>query len=192
MFINEPPASPGRDALYQEDIDEDGFVWNNTRAWAWNPEAYRQFVELTGKVSEAAGLSFRDQGFLVSATASTISNSGCSLAWGNRLSTATSATTAVSVLSGSATDDMTERDRALTHWARKVADEPHAATQADVEQLRSAGLSDAEIFNTTFYVAMRVAFSTINDAMGAPLNSELLEDYDPGVVAAVDFGRAPG
>ena len=40
-------------------------------------------------------------------------------------------------------------------------------TADDVEALRSAGIADQEIFHATAFVALRLAFSTVNDPLGA-------------------------
>ena len=36
----------------------------------------------------------------------------------------------------------------------------------DVDELRAAGLSDQEIFEATVFCALRLAFSTVNNALG--------------------------
>ncbi|HJS71682.1 MAG TPA: hypothetical protein VJ858_03065 [Acidimicrobiia bacterium] len=189
MFLEEPPASPERATAYQEDLDEDGFVWGITKLWAWNPEARDLKNALLGQLTEHAGLTFRDRGILISAMATAVDNSGCALAWGNRLATAAGVETAAGVLRGEEPDTMSDRDRVLSRWARKVARDPVSTTQADVDELRDAGFSDPEIFSISFFVAMRIAFSAVNDALGAPLDLRLVETFPEEVVAAVDFGR---
>ena len=68
--------------------------------------------------------------------------------------------------------------------------DPNGTSRADVEALRCAGLSDDEIFEATAFVAMRLAFSTVNDALGVAPDAELVERAQPQVRAAVTFGRA--
>ena len=41
-FLNEPPLSAQAQALYDEDLTEDGFVWNVSRLWAHQPETMEQ------------------------------------------------------------------------------------------------------------------------------------------------------
>ena len=53
---------------------------------------------------------------------------------------------------------------------------PQRDVAADVEALRDAGFDDAQIFAITFFVALRMAFSTVNDALGARPDRELLDD----------------
>jgi hypothetical protein len=55
--------------------------------------------------------------------------------------------------------------------------------------LRAAGLSDREIFEATVYVAFRLAFSTVNDALGARPDQRLVASAPPEVRAAVAYGR---
>lgn len=145
MFLEEPPASERRDAIYQENTEDEGFVWTLTKLWAWTPDATDKLDDLMGQLAKDGGLFFRDRGILVSTTAS------CSLAWGNRLNKAAGLDTAVSVLEGEESAEMTARDRALSRWARKVARGPTQTTQADMDELRAIGMSDSEILATTFY-----------------------------------------
>jgi alkylhydroperoxidase family enzyme len=74
-------------------------------------------------------------------------------------------------------------------WSRQVVDDPNATTEADVERLRQAGLGDREIFEATTWIALRLAFSTINDALGARPDQELAGRVPPLVREAVTFGR---
>lgn len=189
MFLEEPPPSEERDAAYAEDVEEDGFVWTLTKLWAWNSAIEDRLRALLDEASDAGGLSFRDRGMLVSATATTIRNSSCALAWGNRLASSAGVDTAVGVLTGGETESMSKRDRVLSRWARKVAGDPTSTTGADIADLRALGLTDAEIHAITVYIGARIAFSTVNDALGAPLDRPLLEEYPPEVVEAVNFGR---
>jgi hypothetical protein len=36
-FLEEPPASPRVQALYDEDLADGGYVWNVSRLWAHQP-----------------------------------------------------------------------------------------------------------------------------------------------------------
>jgi hypothetical protein len=37
-FLTEPPATAAAQAMYDEDVADDEFVWNLTRVWAYQPE----------------------------------------------------------------------------------------------------------------------------------------------------------
>jgi alkylhydroperoxidase family enzyme len=128
---------------------------------------------------------------LVCATASQLQDSYCSLAWGKTLAAEAGATTAAAVLTGSDDTALTARDRALAAWARKLVADPNSTTLSDIDTLRSAGLDDGAIFEATAFVAFRLAFSTVNDALGANRDWQLLSTVPPEVRGAVTYGRAP-
>ncbi len=188
-FLTEPEPSPETQALYDGDIGQVGYVMNLSRMWAHNPRLHDGLFDLVAECFEAAGLSFRDRGVLISAAASTMGDPYCSLAWGNRLAAASDATVAAGVLRG---DDsgLDERERALARWARRVARDPNATTAHDVAPLRAVGYDDAQVLAITTFVALRLAFSTVNDALGAVPDDELKAAASPQVRAAVTWGRA--
>jgi alkylhydroperoxidase family enzyme len=74
--------------------------------------------------------------------------------------------------------------------ARKVVQSPNTTTEEDMASLRRAGLSDQEIFDATVFVAFRLAFSTVNDALGASPDRQLAQRAPDVVLRAVKFGRA--
>lgn len=189
-FLGDPAPSAGQRKLFDEDLHRDGFVWNATRLWAHQPDLYEQFVALFGGVSSAAGLSVRDMAMLVLGTASTLGDSYCSTAWGRYLTKWADADTARAVLKR---DDrpLTDRERALVAWARKVASDPNGTTPTDVQSLRDVGFNDPQIVALTFYGALRLALSTTNDALGARPDIALADTLDPAVREAITWGRPP-
>jgi alkylhydroperoxidase family enzyme len=187
-FLSEPPATPEAQALYAEDLEGDGYVMNLTRLWAWQPGLHDRLVGLIGAAGEAASLTMRQKGVLVAACASTLGDSCCSFAWGTRLAGETEPAVAAAVLRG---DDsgLDPVDRALAAWARKVARDPNGTTADDVQELRDAGFDDGQVFAVTAYVAIRLAFSTVNDALGAAADAELRAAAPAEVRDAVTYGR---
>jgi hypothetical protein len=55
--------------------------------------------------------------------------------------------------------------------------------------LREAGFSDQQVFGITVYIAARLAFSTVNDALGATPDVELVDSLPPQVRDAISYGR---
>jgi uncharacterized peroxidase-related enzyme len=191
MFLHEPPASDAREAAYDDDREADGYVNNHTRLWCWRPDLRAAFAALRSGVMGSSALTDRDWAVLVTATASELQDSYCSLAWGVRLADLTDDETAAGVLAAEPAHALSEREAALVDWARKVVRDPNATERADVDQLRELGLGDREIFEATAFVAFRLAFSTINDALGALPDKQLAETAPAPVRAAVDYGRPP-
>jgi uncharacterized peroxidase-related enzyme len=189
-FLSEPEMTPQVQALYDEDLADGDYVWNVSRLWAHQPGTVTQLFELMSQAFLASGLGYRQRGILVAATASALGDSYCSLAWGGKLAAASDPALAAAVLSGGDAG-LTEQEKALAAWARKVARNPNGTTQADVQELREAGLDDGQIFAVTAFAALRLAFSSINDALGAQPDAQLARSLPPAVREAVTYGRPP-
>jgi len=187
-FLGDPPVSPQVRALYDEDLAGGGYVSNGSRLWAHQPETRKGLFELMSQAFRPSGLTFRQCGILVTAAASALGDSYCSLAWGGKLGKASNSAIAAGVLDGSDAG-LTDQEKAMAAWARKVARNPNATTPADVQALREAGLGDGQIFAITAFVALRLAFSTINDSLGAQPDAELAQSVPREVREAVTYGR---
>jgi uncharacterized peroxidase-related enzyme len=187
-FLEEPAVSAQAQELFDEDVAEDGFVSNVSRLWAHQPDTLRRLFELMSDAFRASGLTFRQRGILVTAAASTLGDSYCSLAWGGKLAQASDPALAAGVLTGGDAG-LTDQEKAIADWARKVARDPNATTAADVKTLRDCGLDDRQIFAVTAFVALRLAFSTVNDCLGAQPDAELARTLPEEVRAAVTYGR---
>ncbi|MEV1204313.1 carboxymuconolactone decarboxylase family protein [Microbispora rosea] len=187
-FLGMPDVGAEARQIFDEDVAEVGYVMSVSRLWAYQPATVTGLFALLRQVNTGDRLSLRQRSVLVTACASAFGDSYCSLVWGGRLAEASDARTAAGVLRG-VDDGLSDSERAMATWARKVARDPNGTTAADVQELRDAGFDDAQIFTITVFVALRVAFSTVNDALGlrpdAPLRSTV-----PGAVRdAVTFGR---
>jgi uncharacterized peroxidase-related enzyme len=187
-FLREPPVSAQVQALYDEDIKEDGYVSNGSRLWAHQPGTVEHLFGVMSEAFEPSGLGLRQRGILVTAAASALGDSYCSLAWGGKLAKASDAAVAEGVLTRSDAG-LTGQEKAMAAWARKVARDPNATTPADIQDLRDAGLDDGQIFAITAFVALRLAFSTVNDALGCLPDAELAQSVPREVRDAVTYGR---
>jgi uncharacterized peroxidase-related enzyme len=192
MFLGEPPRSEARDAMYAEERESEGYVSNHTRLWSWRPDLDKGFFALRTSLMESSALSDREFAVLVTSTAAALGDSYCALAWGPRLAGLSDDETAAHVLAGEPTAALSEREAALAAWARRVVGDPNATTSQDVAGLREVGLGDGEILEATAFIAFRLAFSTVNDALRAAPDRELAGEAPDAVRAAVNFGRAPG
>lgn len=174
--------------LYDDDLAGDGFVMNLTRVWAHAPGLQDRLMALLGEATEAAGLTLRQRGILVAACASARRDSYCSVAWGARLAAEAGAEVAAGVLRG---DDsgLDDAERVLARWARRITVDPGSTTADDVAELRRVGFDDGQVVALTAYVAGRIAFSTVNGALGAQPDAQYRTSAPPEVLAAVDYGR---
>jgi uncharacterized peroxidase-related enzyme len=188
-FLEPPQLSAEVQRLYDDDVEQLGFVMNLSRLWGHQPTLHHGLVDLIGQASRAGSLTSRERGVLVVACASALGDSYCSLAWGKRLAGVAGADVACSVLR--ADDDRLEAtEQALARWARTITRHPNTTEAHDVQALRDAGYRDAQIFAITTFVALRIAFATVNDALGARPDHELSETTPPSVRGAVTYGRS--
>ena len=58
-FLEEPPTSPEAQALYDDDVNESGYVWNVSHLWAYQTETVERLFELMSQAFKPSGLSFR-------------------------------------------------------------------------------------------------------------------------------------
>lgn len=190
MFIQPPPESADTARLYDASAQSEGFVMNLTKAWAWRPDVFTGFAALRNQLTGAAPFSKRELAVMVCAAASQLGDAYCALAWGRTLVAEAGAGAARAVLAAQGDAALTRREAALAAWARQVVKDPNATTPADIARLREAGLGDREIFEATVFIAFRLAFSTVNDALGIPPDAELAQALPAELRAAVSFGRA--
>ena len=189
-FLGDAPENDETAKLFDADRDEDGYVANHTRLWSWRPDLRGRFADLRTDLMASSSLTDRDWAVLVTSTAAELTDSYCSLAWGERLAKLAGDETAAQVLLGNATG-LTEREAALSGWARQLVRDPNGTTEADVDRLREVGLNDREIFEATTFIAFRLAFSTVNDALGAVPDKQVADAAPGQVRAAVTYGRPP-
>ncbi|MDE2090476.1 MAG: hypothetical protein KGJ08_01075 [Gammaproteobacteria bacterium] len=164
---------------------------NLTRLWAWHPELTEAFMQARMMIPASNVFSKRELAVMVCSMARTLGDSYCALAWGKRLADASSQETAAAVLTTGDFPVLSPREIALAHWTRQIVKDPNATTHADVDKLRDAGLSEREIFDATVFIALRLAFSTVNDALGVHPDPQVAEQAPAVVRKAVSFGRQP-
>jgi uncharacterized peroxidase-related enzyme len=190
MFLDNP-ATPEALAYLEAERASTGYVMNLERAWAWRPDVAQAFTALRKQVMGQSSLSPREFALLVCAGARALGDSYCAIAWGSRLAKLADPQLAGELLGGAQPAALTARESALARWAEQVVRDPNAARAQQVDELRTAGLSEREIFEATVFVALRLAFSTVNDALGAQPDAELLAAAPSEVRAAVTYGRRP-
>jgi alkylhydroperoxidase family enzyme len=191
-FLDDPEVDEHVARMYAGDVSGQGYVAHLTRVWAYSPEALGALSYLLKQASATAGLDARTRALLVTACAATMGDSYCSLAFGSQLARAAGDDVAAAVLLDQGQESvLSPEERVLVRWARRVARDPSGTTLADVGTLRALGYSDRQIFAITLFVALRLAFSTVNDALGATPDAELTERVPAAVRSAVTFGRPP-
>jgi len=189
MFLKDAPVTDDVRSCFDESAAADGYVANHTRLWAWRPDMDRDFLELRSRLLSTTSLTERERAIVVSAAVSELGDSYCTIAWGSKLASLTSDRDAALVIANRDPESLTTREKALAAWVRKTVRDPNSTSQADVDDLRSAGFDDREIFEATLLAAYRLAFSTVNDALGCSPDRELYDAAPVELKSAVTFGR---
>ena len=187
-FLAAPPRTPEAQQLFDDDLQGGGYVTNVSRLWANLPHALHQLSDLLAETTDAGALTYRQRAVLVTTTAASLGDAYCSLAWGKKLADVANPAVAASVIEGE-TEGLEAEEKALADWARLVVEDPNATTDEDIEALRRAGFQDDQIFAITVFVSLRLAFATVNDALGAVPDRQLSDTVPDAVRAAVSFGR---
>jgi uncharacterized peroxidase-related enzyme len=191
MFLTESSSAESESYLERERAAT-GYVMNCERVWAWRPDVAEGFGRLRQQLMKQTSLTAREIALLTCTTVRVLGDSYCSLAWGTRLAALRGAADVATLLQGEDPLTSTSREVALRKWAEQVVRDPNGASAKQVEKLRAAGLSDQEIFEATVHIAFRLAFSAVNDALGAVPDREVVAAAPSEVVAAVTYGRWPG
>jgi len=192
-FLEPPVPSRAAEELQAEDLAELGYVANLSRVWSYDALALDELLGLSRRVARAAELSIRHRLLLVLATSAARRSTYCIYAWGSKFAAEIDARSASAVVRGD--DDpvgLTAAEVALVHWARSVATMPSSTTAADVDELRETGWSDDQIFAITVFSALRMAFSTVNDALGADPDPDLAGTTPLALQEVLSFGRHLG
>jgi alkylhydroperoxidase family enzyme len=185
-FLVEPGRTGAVAQMYDAEQERQGYVANLTRVWAQSPEALAVLSHALGAAHALAGVGDAERALLTTATASTMGDAYCSLVWGTKLARSVGEEVAAGLIRGE--DELLgERGLALAAWARQLVHDPSGTTLDDVDHLRALGYSDQQVFGLTLFVALRQAFSTVNDALGALPDAHLV--VPDAVREAIDFGR---
>ena len=173
--------------LYRDEHQRFGYLPNFVKAFSSRPEAYRAWLSLNGSIKQAMDL--RRYELATIAAAEQLRSSYCALAHGSvLLEQVMEGDELQAVVADHRNAGLDETDVAIMDLAEKVAADATSVTQADIDRLRSLGLSDAEIVDVVLAAAARCFFSKALDALGARPDSRYAE-LDPGIRDALTVGH---
>jgi uncharacterized peroxidase-related enzyme len=159
--------TPNEPKFFDENLAPAGHVPNFVRTFAARPAVYEAWKQLNGAIKESMDLRRYELATLAAATA--LKSSYCSLAHGQVLADKFYTAEEVAALVGEPPNDPT--DRAVMAFARKVALAADTVTQADVDELKAIGLTDADVLDVALAAAARAFFSKTLDATGTQPDS---------------------
>jgi uncharacterized peroxidase-related enzyme len=179
--IPEEEASGEVAAIYDEMQAQFGYLPNLVRVFSLWPEVYRAWLQLNGAVKAHDPRRYE---LATLAAARRLRSSYCALQHGTVLAQQFLSFEDVPGLPAG----LDEADRAVMELAEKVVDDATSVTQADVDRLRSLGLSDAEIVDVVLAAAARCFFSKTLDALGVAPGAAYA-DLPPQFREALTVGR---
>ena len=173
--------------LYATDREAFGFLPNFARAFSHRPEVYAAWRQLNGAIK--AGMDPRRYELATIAAARRLRSSYCMLAHGSVLASDFLEPEEVrAVATDHRSAGLDAVDVAVMDLAEKVADDATTIEAADIDHLRSLGLSDADIEDVVVAAAARCFFSKTLDALGAQADP-VLGELEPELRDVLTVGR---
>lgn len=173
-LLGEAARSEAGEALAEDDREDLGFVTNVARLWQHDPDLLDRLFDLIVPTASAAGLSLAERAVATVVGAGLTGDTYCPLAWGEKLAQATTPELAADVVRGGDAG-LDPRSTAVAAWTRRVVADPTSVTGTDVDVLLREGFDAAQVLRLTLFIALRVAFSTVNTALGARPEDEYLD-----------------
>ena len=189
-FIRTTPPSdaegPVRD-MYEHVQGRLGYVPNWATAFSLRPGVLDGWTALLKSIQ--SNLPVRSYELATLAAARAVRSSYCSLAHGNVLATKVfEAPTVTAIMKNDPASPLEARERVMMAFAEKVAANADRITAADIDDLRSHGYRDEEIFDLAAAAAARCFFSKLIDALGIQADATF-NDLDPALRQALTVGR---
>jgi uncharacterized peroxidase-related enzyme len=177
-------------AMYETDRQVFGHLPNLTKGFSLRPDVYAAWRQLNGAVK--GNMDLRRYELATVAAASRLRSSYCTLAHGSVLLDKFLSPEGLRDLvvdhDGAELDAV---DAAVVALADKVALDATSVAQADVDRLRSLGLTDTEILDVVLAAAMRCFFSKTLDGLGVEPDAKYAE-LDPELRDVLTVGRPIG
>jgi uncharacterized peroxidase-related enzyme len=174
--------------MYATDREAFGFLPNFTQAFSLRPNVYAAWRQLNGAIK--SGMDLRRYELATIAAARRLRSSYCMLAHGSVLMDKfLDPEVLQAVVADRHTADLSDTDLAIMDFAEKVVDDATSVDQADMDRLRAAGLSDADIFDVVLAATARCFFSKTLDALGVSPDAKYGK-LDADVRDALTVGRA--
>ena len=173
-------------AMYERQQSTYGYVPNYAKVFGHRPEVMVRWGRLLAEIRRPMD----DRLFELAtfAAAFELKNTACSLAHGQQLARLINDDSVQALANGEFTDSITDAEKAVTLFSRKVARDASSVNQEDVDSLKQHGFSDAEIFDIATTVAGRSFLTRILDALGVQPDVTAME-MDEDFRNALTVGR---
>ena len=185
--VSDDQATDAVAAMYEADRQVFGHLPNFTEAFSLRPGVYAAWRRLNGAIK--ANMDLRRYELATIAAARRLRSSYCTLAHGSvLLEKFLSADDLHAVVGNRDNSQLDAVDAAVIALADKVALDATSVMQSDIDQLRSLGLSDADILDVVLAAAARCFFSKVLDGIGIQADAKYAQ-LDPELRDALTVGR---
>jgi uncharacterized peroxidase-related enzyme len=175
-FIKSVPPSAAQGEvleMYQRQQAAWGYVPNYAKVFSGRPEVLARWGKLLAEIKRP--MSKRRFELVTFAAALELRNTACSLAHGKALMEFFTAEEILKMKEDKFSESVTETEKAIFRFARKVAKDASLITAGDVDLLKKHGLNDDEIFDIAATAAGRAFFTKLLDALGVETDSTFVQ-----------------
>ncbi len=194
MFIETTPENAAEGALadwYRSQRDAWGFLPDYAGCFSTRPDVAKAWATLN--LTIRGGMDRRRFELATIAAARALRSTYCTVAHASFLRDVCGDGATVRALAFAPDgSDLSPQDAAVYDFATRLALDASAIEQDDVDALRDAGLSDADVADVVFAVAARSFFTKVLDGLGARLDPETAATFEPTVLQAMVVGRPVG
>lgn len=186
----EESAATGRIAeLYAAQKAQLGFVMSAMQCLTSRDDLLPVYTEFANTMRGGFTLSPRDWRMITLIAAREVRSTYCSMVYGKQLiADLGSKDMVLAVQRDFRNSGLPPRDVAMLAYAEKVARDASQVTQADIDALRQAGFTDANISDIALCAAFRCFIGRFFDAVGAGPEAAFL-DEDSAWTTALTVGR---
>ena len=191
MFIDtvaEESAAGALAEFYRQQKGQWGFLPNFAEAFSTRPDVAEAWTLLNKTVR--AGMDRRRFEIATIGAARALQSTYCTAAHSKFLrDQCEDEDTMIAIAEDPSGAGLGEQDRAVYVFAGRVAGDASSIQQHDVDALRELGLTDAEVADIVFAAAARSFFTRVLDGLGARLDVQTAETFDPEVLESMVVGR---
>jgi len=190
-FVDTVPASDAEGpvhAMYARQQKAYGYVPGYAKVFSLRPELMGLWADLQRGIRQH--IAPREFELATLAAARALKSTLCSLAHGMFVLKFFTPEELETILGGNGVcaGVISEKDAALMKYAELVARDASVTTQADIDELRAVGFSDAEIFDIAAAAAARAFFTKILDALGSD-GDHCYAELSAGLKERLSVGR---
>lgn len=173
--------------MYEHQQRHWGYVPNYAKSFSHRPEVMARWGRLLAEIRRP--LDSRTFELVTFAAAHELRHTSCSLAHGKALTPYFSNEQICAIAEQGDLDFLSDAEREMLRFSRKVARDAATVNAADVQRLKDCGLDDGKIFDVAATAAGRAFFTKVLDAVGS-LPDAAFASIDEELRVPLTVGRA--